>query len=260
MSKQTKHVYEFGAFRVDAGQGLLTREGEVIPLAPKAFDILLVLVQGGGLVIPKEELMTRVWPDSFVEETNISRNIFTLRQALGDQYIETVPKRGYRFVGPVTQPSLEDGESLILEERSRSRIIVQEQEDLQESDPPQVGLESPVALPVTPLPRRSVVSRRQLAVAGVALIALAAVAFYFRTMHQPASAPIRSIAVLPFKPITRTGHGRYLDNQAKQPETDPGAFNRLCAQVQRPWARPGIGGPGADSGGRAGWISTEVGR
>jgi DNA-binding winged helix-turn-helix (wHTH) protein/TolB-like protein len=210
MSKQTSHVYEFGAFRVDAGQGLLTREGQVVPLAPKAFDILLVLVESGGLVIAKEELMTRVWPDSFVEETNISRNIFTLRQALGDQCIETVPKRGYRFVAPVSQPSIEDGEALILEERSRSRIVVQEEQDLQESDEPRLVLESTGALSVTPLPRRSVVSRRQLAVAGVAVIAVAA-AYYFRTRLQPTFAPIRSIAVLPFKPIEASNRDESLE-------------------------------------------------
>jgi DNA-binding winged helix-turn-helix (wHTH) protein len=82
---QTRQIYEFGAFRIDAGEGLLTRQGEVIPLAPKAFDILVVLIEGGGHVVSKEELMTRVWPGSFVEETNISRNIFTLRKALGER-------------------------------------------------------------------------------------------------------------------------------------------------------------------------------
>ena len=72
---------------------------------PKAFDLLLVLVENGGHLLVKEELMRLVWPDSFVEEANLSRNVFTLRKALGEsedgpEYIETVPKRGYRFVAP----------------------------------------------------------------------------------------------------------------------------------------------------------------
>jgi DNA-binding winged helix-turn-helix (wHTH) protein/TolB-like protein len=228
MSKQTNQMYEFGAFRIDAGEGLLTREGEIVPLAPKVFDMLLVLVESGGHLIAKEELMTRVWPDSFVEEANISRNIFTLRKALGDEYIETVPKRGYRLVAPVVPLTLEDGEALILEERSRSRIIVQEQEDLQEVDQPQPGSEISVASPLDATqgstleacaPRvkpmgglaKKSASRGRFAVAVLALIALAVVAYYCRTKSQPASAPIRSIAVLPFKPIVADNRDESLE-------------------------------------------------
>jgi DNA-binding winged helix-turn-helix (wHTH) protein/TolB-like protein len=101
-------VYEFGKFRLDPANRLLLSDGTTISLTPKAFDLLLVLVQNGTRLITKEELMTKVWPDSFVEEANLTVNISVLRKALsegpeGRQYIETVPKKGYRFVVPIIE-------------------------------------------------------------------------------------------------------------------------------------------------------------
>ena len=100
-------VYEFGPYRLDRSKRVLTREGENISLTPKATDILLVLVTNAGELVAKDELLREVWPDTFVEEANLTQNIFRLRKALGDErsgarYIETVTRRGYRFVGPVT--------------------------------------------------------------------------------------------------------------------------------------------------------------
>jgi DNA-binding winged helix-turn-helix (wHTH) protein/pimeloyl-ACP methyl ester carboxylesterase len=107
-SKQARRFYAFGAFRLDASERVLLGERGVVPLTPKAFDTLLVLVENSGHVIGKEELMRRVWPDSFVEENNLAQNISMLRKALGEdgggqKYIETVPKRGYRFAAPVRE-------------------------------------------------------------------------------------------------------------------------------------------------------------
>ena len=101
-------IYEFGAFRLDAGQRTLIRAGETIALTPKGFDALLLLVQNSGRILEKEELMKALWPDSFVEEGNLSQNIFILRKTLGDdrngnQIIQTIPRRGYKFVTPVRQ-------------------------------------------------------------------------------------------------------------------------------------------------------------
>ncbi|HKE58162.1 MAG TPA: winged helix-turn-helix domain-containing protein, partial [Pyrinomonadaceae bacterium] len=102
--------YEFGTFRLDVNQRVLTRAGEPISLTPKATDILLLLLDNAGQLVDKEELIREVWPDSFVEEQNLTQNIFVLRRALGDgvgatKYIETVPRRGYRFVAPVKKIS-----------------------------------------------------------------------------------------------------------------------------------------------------------
>ena len=116
MSHQPKHLYEFGPFRLDAGERLLLRDGESVPLTPKAFDLLLALVEHHGHLLGKDELMKLVWPDTFVEEANLSSNVSLIRKALGDgangqKYIETVPKRGYRFVAGVQQPGAEQAES-----------------------------------------------------------------------------------------------------------------------------------------------------
>ncbi len=100
--------YEFGPFRLEARERRLLRNGEIIPLTPKVFDVLLALVQHHGHILTKREMMRLVWPNTAVEEGNISRNISTLRSALGErpnehQYIETAPWRGYRFVANVKE-------------------------------------------------------------------------------------------------------------------------------------------------------------
>jgi len=99
--------YEFGPFRLEPATRRLLRAGEALPLTPKAFDTLLLLVQNNERVVEKEEVLRRVWPDAVVEESNLAQNVFTLRKALGDtpegaRFIATVPRRGYRFVAPVT--------------------------------------------------------------------------------------------------------------------------------------------------------------
>jgi TolB-like protein/Tfp pilus assembly protein PilF len=108
MSAPQQNQYEFGPFRLDALRSLLLREGAHVPLSPKAFETLLVLVRNRGRVIKKEELIKCIWPDSFVEEGNLTQNIFVLRKALGEgpndhRYIVTVPGHGYRFVAPVRE-------------------------------------------------------------------------------------------------------------------------------------------------------------
>src|SRR5215813_4193499 len=106
--EQLAPFYEFGQFRVDTVKYVLTREGEVVPLNLKAFEILLALIENRGQVLEKNELLQRVWPDTVVEENNLARNISALRKALDEhpnehQYILTVPGRGYRFVASVRE-------------------------------------------------------------------------------------------------------------------------------------------------------------
>jgi TolB-like protein/thioredoxin-like negative regulator of GroEL len=105
MSKTVGHVYQFGNFRLDTGECILVRKGEVIPLTRKAFETLAFLVENSGRTLRKEDMIESIWPDRFVEDGILAQNIFTLRRALGDQahYIETVPRRGYRFVSSVTE-------------------------------------------------------------------------------------------------------------------------------------------------------------
>jgi eukaryotic-like serine/threonine-protein kinase len=113
MGRPAKQLYEFGPFRLDAGERLLLREGKPARLTIRAFDLLLVLVENNGHVVEKEELMKAVWPDSVVEEANLTVQISALRKVLGEggsdgnKYIETIPKRGYRFVMNVSEVLLE---------------------------------------------------------------------------------------------------------------------------------------------------------
>jgi pimeloyl-ACP methyl ester carboxylesterase/DNA-binding winged helix-turn-helix (wHTH) protein len=133
MQAQSKRFYLFGLFRLDVTERTLSGQQGVVSLTPKAFDTLLVLVENGGHVLSKNELMEKVWPDSFVEENNLAQNISMLRKALGEEsggqrFIETVPKRGYRFVAEVRE-NWEDGADLIVREHTRTRIIIEEETD-----------------------------------------------------------------------------------------------------------------------------------
>ncbi len=104
-SQETIRLYEFGPFRLDPAERKLLRGNEIVALTPKAFDTLYLLVRNSGRVLEKDELIGMLWPDTFVEEGSLSNHIFLLRKALGEDpaFIETVPRRGYRFVGAVRQ-------------------------------------------------------------------------------------------------------------------------------------------------------------
>jgi DNA-binding winged helix-turn-helix (wHTH) protein/tetratricopeptide (TPR) repeat protein len=126
---KTRQFYEFGPFRVDPEKELLLREDEAVPLAPKAFQVLLVLIRHNKHVVTKDDLMKTIWPDTFVEEANLSRNIFLLRKALGegpqDKYIVTVPGRGYRFAEDVQL--LPDRElNIVAASHSNVEVLVEE--------------------------------------------------------------------------------------------------------------------------------------
>ncbi len=121
-----EELYEFGPFRVDPVRETLLKAGEFVPLTPKTFQILLVLVRNGREIVTKDDLMKTVWPDTFVEEANLTRNIFMLRKALGEttpdhRYIVTVPGRGYRLAENVrTVP----GQALEIAAASHSRVQI----------------------------------------------------------------------------------------------------------------------------------------
>lgn len=130
MIGRARHFYEFGQFRLDDEERLLLRDGQPVSLAPKVFDTLLALVKDRGHLLEKEALMKELWPETFVEESNLTYNISQLRKALGDsagqRYIETVPRRGYRFVAPVRE-SGEAIASLVVEERSEVHAVIEEE-------------------------------------------------------------------------------------------------------------------------------------
>lgn len=113
MSEEKRLFFEFGSFRIDAEQRILFRGGEPLRLAPKTFDLLLALIENGNRVVGKEELMRRFWADAFVEEANLTVHVSVLRKILGSENggngdIETIPKRGYRFVADIKEIAAEN--------------------------------------------------------------------------------------------------------------------------------------------------------
>ncbi|HVF21501.1 MAG TPA: winged helix-turn-helix domain-containing protein, partial [Pyrinomonadaceae bacterium] len=139
MNQLDNLTYEFGPYRLNLAQRSLTRDGETVALSPKATEILVRLVVNAGHVVEKDDLLRDVWPDTFVEESNLTQNIFVLRRALRDErvgpkYIETVARRGYRFVasvkvyesdgeGPVVEPEVALG-AAAEGEAAPERIVV----------------------------------------------------------------------------------------------------------------------------------------
>src|SRR6185295_14623622 len=133
MNRPGRRFYLFDGFRVDVNERLLFKDNREVTLTPKVFDTLLVLIENSNHVLTKKELMRQVWPDSFVEENNLAQNISILRKALGEgkegeQYIQTVPKRGYRFVADVKADGGDD-ESVIVRERTRAKIVVERDDE-----------------------------------------------------------------------------------------------------------------------------------
>lgn len=132
MDMQAKPIYKFGPFHLDASERVLLRDGSPVSLTPKALETLIVLVEHSGHLVEKDALMKAVWPDAFVEEGGLTRNISVLRKILGDNseeqaYIETLPRRGYRFTC-VVKELLDEGADLIVTRRRRLRILTEEGE------------------------------------------------------------------------------------------------------------------------------------
>jgi TolB-like protein/DNA-binding winged helix-turn-helix (wHTH) protein/Tfp pilus assembly protein PilF len=178
-----KHLYEFGPFRLDPAERSLLRDGKAVPLTPKAFELLVLLVENRGHLLKKDELIERVWPNTFVEEANLAQNVSALRKALDDknggpQYIETVPKGGYRFTAAV-------GDHM-----------------------PAAGVESPAVEPPSPRLARRVTRRYLLAFLAIAAVAVTLMVVFqrgllrWRWSSAASVPPIQSLAVLPLENLS----------------------------------------------------------
>ena len=194
MMESDKPIYEFGEFRLDVGEKQLRRtDGHILTIPPKAFDLLVFLVENPRHLLAKDELMDKVWADSFVEEGNLKLHVHTLRKALnenGDGYIETIPRRGYRFNADVK--NLQDGE-MVVEKITQSRLSIDG--SVSYGRPLKYGIAAIVLIG----------------------IASAAVFLYTRTIRPSSpvavvSANIRptSIAVLPFRNLTQDARDEFL--------------------------------------------------
>lgn len=214
MNKQAAFFYDFGPFRLDLAERTLLREREVVPLTPKVFDTLLVLVEAGGHLVEKNELMTTLWPDSYVEESSLAQNISLLRKALGEepgapQFIQTVPKRGYRFVAAVRKvPANGSATEQVLHERTHTEILIEEIDE--RTDEPHatengrpIGATAERGRPTVVSEARAAGLRRYALFACIGLIIAVAGSYYLheRAHRAAGAAHINSIAVLPFKTI-----------------------------------------------------------
>jgi DNA-binding winged helix-turn-helix (wHTH) protein/TolB-like protein/Flp pilus assembly protein TadD len=219
MSQPADRFYEFGPFRIDCRRRILFREGQPVPLTPKAFDTLVMLVENSGSLVEKDRLMNALWPETFVEQGSLTRNVSALRKALGEsphdhQYIVTVPGEGYRFVAAVRTAPL--GAPLTVKEQSRTSILIQEAE-AQESRPVRVSLTVALRM-LSPRARTAAIM-----VAG--LVALAAVGVVIRMTRTPE--PIDSVAVLPFTTAGDDPEAEYIS------ETTTDSVLRNLSQLPR---------------------------
>ncbi len=215
MSNKQHHFYEFGPFRLDTEKRRVMRDGEIVSLTPKAFELLAVLVQHGGQLVEKDELMQQVWPETYVEEGNLSVHIFALRKALGqtsggENYIETIPRLGFRFAAAVR--SVEpNGVDLIVERHTRSQVTIEERESVEDNE---TASGFAAKLLGTAVLRRLADWKlvKTAAIVLTLLVVSSAAFFYFqnRAQKKAVARPVRSIAVLPFKPLSVVPGDEYL--------------------------------------------------
>jgi DNA-binding winged helix-turn-helix (wHTH) protein/TolB-like protein/Tfp pilus assembly protein PilF len=224
MSKEPFNCYQFGPYRLDPNEGRLLRNGEPVPLTPKAFATLVVLVQRSGHLVEKDELIKLLWPDSVVEESNLNQHVWTLRKTLGEnkagnEYIETVPKRGYRFMAEVQELGHESFE-LVAERRTLTHIVTED--GVEASEGPRERLSESEARNLIAGRRRWVTRRRALAVGGLGLLLLTVSALTLRWWRsgeaRRAEAPpaatrtnLTSMAILPFRPLVANDRDEYLE-------------------------------------------------
>jgi len=188
MGASPKVLYEFGPFRMDPEKQVLLRDAQPVPVAPKTFETLLILVRHSREVVSKDDLMKELWPDSFVEEGNLSQNIFMLRKALGDspearRYIVTMPGKGYRFTAEV-RTLTQDGDDVLIASRSRAEVVL-EPTDRAPAE----------AVPALPPPKESL-GRRYWIVIGAVLALLAAGAVFLMRKRQPAGLTVKDTVVI----------------------------------------------------------------
>ena len=213
MNNKKSPIYEFGQFRLNQAEGQLLRNGEVVQITPKAFETLVLFVERAGKLIEKEELLQTLWPDTFVEEANLTHHVWRLRKTLeeskdGEKYIETIPKRGYRFVGVVTIPDDYCSEAAG-QEQNLSEVVTLSDHNSNLTSPPDTHFEIPSAI-FEPGVIEKVDRKRLLYLGLVCILFLGAASAlaYFRIVRnrpnqsvQDGNTSHKSLAVLPFKPL-----------------------------------------------------------
>ena len=196
MPNEDKHFYEFNGFRLDSEKRLLWRKGEIVPITPKAIEVLILLVEKRGDLLEREELLERVWKDTFVEEANLNFTISSLRKILdrnGKKLIQTVPRRGYRFTGSVHEVSEREPAESIVE---RHTLVEIEQDEETFEDGPLLSAKA------SRVKVRTVLISAFVALLGLGLIGAS---LYMRVGVPVTQGPIKSLAVLPLKSFDKNG-------------------------------------------------------
>lgn len=208
MSQQTRRLYEFGPFRIDTANRLLLRDGKPIALKPKVVETLLLLIENSGRVVEKDELIEKLWPDSFVEEGNLTQNIYVLRKAIGggaqaESYIETIPRRGYRFAAQVKEIPYEENGALAPVQREilpGTRVETETTQISEDENPDRI-------VPAIFLPAgRARIFRRWVMISSILGAGVVVLVGYYllsnRTNRTLTRTEIKSLAVLPFKSLS----------------------------------------------------------
>ena len=215
MSNKTLTYFKFDDFYLDIDERCLTFQDQPVPLTPKAFQTLVLLLRNHGKVVEKEYFLNEVWADTFVEESTLSQNIMTLRKALSrfnkdKEFIVTVPRRGYQFVGDV-QEILGDEEIIVVEKHMRTHLIAEQSEihDSLDTSSDKISVNLRESLLKNVFSMRSAVTVGLLAVLGLTIAYLASFSFkanqsfaesQFRKFREDtivADADIRNTAVSP---------------------------------------------------------------
>lgn len=250
MGLTTRRFYEFGPFRLEPAEQLLAREGQPIPITPKAFELLVFLLQNPGRLVTKDQLMQAVWPGSFVEEANLTVWISVLRKTLGEgegglHYIETVPKKGYRFTAPVREvetpevvairrdagPSKVAAEFGSVQHSGAAAPVAASAVQTYEPDTRTIAADTPVPLSSETVPNW----RHRVAIPALAaLVCLLAVMGYFaylRARSTKVHASPRRLAILPLRNLQQDANNDFLGFSLSDAViTKLGAINSLTVR------------------------------
>jgi len=211
MSNKIRCVYEFGPFYLNADEKLFLKNETLVPLTPKAFDTLLYLVQKNGQLVEKDELIRMLWPDSFVAENSLTQNIHQIRKALGEKsdgsaYIETVPRRGYRFKADMRE--IYD-ETAVIFQRAQARVLIEE--EITESDINEKEVEISSSDFYDETGQKQLENKAQtkhfvrkhfvITVCAVLVLAAGIAVWQWKRKNAVTNYKAKSIAILPFKPL-----------------------------------------------------------
>ena len=223
MSWETKHFYEFSEFRFEIEKRVLWRDGEMLGLTPKAAEVLALLLAQSGSLVERQELLDKVWSNTFVEEGNLNTAISALRRVVGNDLIQTVPRRGYRLTAEVREVWPQSMSEIVVEKRTISETMIEEQENRPGSS----------ALLARPSSRRPVLAKAAMVV--FVLVGLSVGVWYAVSTSSrnkaAARASIDSLAVLPLKSFSRDN----LDEELRLRITDAlitrlGRFDELVVR------------------------------